>query len=100
VREDRAPIARDVRDSHRADDAVVVELVADPVRVRARGRNRRAEDCRVRRVERLGGGAAQERGDAPLELACRTQVPSMNRTAPGPAPNVFAASSAACSSRG
>jgi hypothetical protein len=33
VREDRAPVAGDVGDPHRADDAVVVERVADPIGV-------------------------------------------------------------------
>ena len=62
-----AAVVRHVGDAHRADDAVVVQLVADPERVRARQRDRRAEDRGVGRVERLGRRAPDERGDALLE---------------------------------
>ena len=95
VLKDRTLRRGDVRDPHRADDAVVVERVADPERVGPDKSDRAAKHGRVGRVEHLGRPAVDEASDLSFELSVRREVPSMNRTAPGPTPNACDALSAA-----
>ncbi len=73
VAEDRPPLARHVGDAHRADDAVVVELVADPVRPLVRQRQADAQCRRVGRVEDPRGGPADVAGDHLLQLVVRPE---------------------------
>ena len=64
-------------------------------------RDRQAEDRRVGGVERSAPRAGPtNRAIRASSCACGANVPSMKRTAPGPAPNACDAASAAASTSG
>ena len=67
--EDRALRRRHVRDPHRADDAVVVQLVANPERVGSGQRDGHAEHGRVGGVE----DARRRTADEPARCAPRAR---------------------------